>query len=116
MGDAERRRHALVRPKCIDQNRHVEALDALEQEGHVAAARALGDAVGDLGDLEIAGNGRGDAAQLPARFEVSDEVAEVGEAHTPLMAARRNATTIGGSKIAPESATWDDGGMRGIIA
>jgi len=68
-------------------------------------ARALGDAVGDLGDLEIARNGRSDAAQLTARFEVSDQVAEVGEAHTPLKAARINATTIGGSKTASESAT-----------
>src|SRR5262249_36738158 len=54
MGHSERRRHAVVGAEHVDEHGHVEALDPLEQEGHVAIAGALGDAIGDLRDLEIA--------------------------------------------------------------
>ena len=38
-------------------------------------------AVGDLGDLEVARDGRGHAAELAALLEVRDELAEIGEGH-----------------------------------
>jgi hypothetical protein len=53
---------------------------------------------------------------MAVRFEVSDQVAEVGEAHTLPDAARGKATTIGSGQFSSETAAQDDGGMRGIIA
>ena len=49
----------------------------------VARRGGLGHAVGDLADLEIAGDGRGDAAQLAVLLQAREEVAQVGERHRP---------------------------------
>ena len=53
MAHAEGGRHAVLRAERVHEHGHVEAVDALEQEGHVAVGRALRHAVGDLGDLQI---------------------------------------------------------------
>jgi len=51
---AQRGGHAIGRPKAFDEHGHLGALHVFEEQGEVTAARALGHAVGDLGDLEIA--------------------------------------------------------------
>jgi len=83
LADAERQGHPVRRPERVDEHRHVEALDALEEERHVLRGRALRDAVGDLGDLEVARDRHGHAAQAPRLLEASDERLEVaGHAHS----------------------------------
>ena len=63
--DAERRRHALRGAERIDEDRGGEALHVLEEERHVLAGGALRDAIGDLGDLEIARDRRGHSTSWP---------------------------------------------------
>ena len=74
--------HPVLGAEGIHEHRHVEALDALEQQRHVAVGRALRDAVGDLGDLQIARDGRRHPLEPPVLLEMVDELAEVGEAHS----------------------------------
>jgi hypothetical protein len=81
--DAERGGHALARAERIDEQRHVEALHVLEEQGHVASARALGDTVGDLGDLQIARDRRAHPLEPALLLEVGDELAEIGEGQRP---------------------------------
>ena len=82
MADAERGGYAVLRAERVHEHRHVEAVDALEQQRHVAVGRAFRDAIGDLGDFEIARDGRRDPPQPSVLLEVVDELAEVGEAHS----------------------------------
>ncbi len=79
---AECRGDAVLRAERVHEHGHVEALDALEQEGHVAVGSAFRDAVGDLGDLEIARDRRRHPPQPSVLLEMVDELAEVGEAHS----------------------------------
>ena len=79
--DAERRRHALRRAEGVDEHGRVEPLDVLEQERLVQLRRALRDAVGDLGDLEVAGDAGAHPLELSRLVEVCDELAEVVEGH-----------------------------------
>ena len=67
--DAERAGHALRRAEGVDEHRHLEAVDLLEEEGDVLGGRALRDAVDDLADLEIARDTHGDALELPSLLE-----------------------------------------------
>ena len=79
--DPERGRHPLGRAEGVDEHRRVEALHALEQQGLVSLRRALRDAVGDLGDLQVAGDAGAHALEVPDLLQVSDELAEVLEGH-----------------------------------
>src|SRR3989441_12164053 len=69
MADAERYRQPVGRAEGVDEHRHVEALDALEEERHVPLAWALRDAIGDLRDLEVARDGDGHPAEAPGLLE-----------------------------------------------
>jgi hypothetical protein len=79
---AEGGRHAVFRAEGVHEHGHVEALDALEQQRHVTVGGALRDAVGDLGDLQIARDGRFYPLEPPVLLKMVDELAEVGEAHS----------------------------------
>jgi hypothetical protein len=81
MAHAERGGHAIGRAEGVDEHRHLGALHVLEEQRQVAAARALGHAVGDLGDLQIARDRRAHALEGALFLEVGDELAEVGERH-----------------------------------
>ena len=77
----EGRCHAPGGAEGIDEHGHAEALDVLEEESLIAVGGALGDAVRDLGDLEIARDGGAHPLELPVLLEVGDEGAEVVEGH-----------------------------------
>jgi hypothetical protein len=79
--DAERCRHPLGRAEGVDEHRGVEALHALEQQGLVSLRRAFRDAIGDLGDLQVAGDAGAHALEVTGLLEVSDELAKVVEGH-----------------------------------
>ncbi len=81
--DAQRRRHAVRAAEGVDEHRHLEALHVLEEERDVGLAPGLRHAVDDLGDLEVARDGRSHAAQVAATLEVRDELAQVAEGHRP---------------------------------
>jgi len=53
----------------------------LEQQGEVAVGGALRHAIDDLADLEIARDGRADAAEAVALFQQRHELREVAERH-----------------------------------
>ena len=79
--DAKRRRHALGRAEGVDEHRRREPLHVLEEQRQVLLGGSLRDAVGDLGDLEVARDRCRHAAKLTALVEVRDELPEVGEGH-----------------------------------
>ena len=82
--DPEGGRHAPGGAEGVDQDGHAEAADALEEEGDIAIGRPLRDAIGDLGDLQIARHGGGDPHDLPVLVQVGDELAKIGEGHGAL--------------------------------
>ena len=75
---AQRPRDAPNRAVRVDEHGHVEALHVLEEEGRAAP---LDHPVVDLGDLEVAADGRLDARQLAALLQECDELAYVLEFH-----------------------------------
>ena len=87
--DAERQRQPVGRAEGVDEYRHVGALDALEEERQVPVGRALRDAIGDLGDLEVARDRDGHAAETPGLLEAGDELPEIAErAHSRIALTR----------------------------
>jgi hypothetical protein len=74
--DAERPRHAVRRAERVHQHGHVVAVDALEEQRHVAIGRALRHAVDDLGDLEVARDRDRDAAQAVSLLQQRHELRE----------------------------------------
>jgi len=79
--DAKRRRHALGRAEGVDEHRRRKPLHVFEEQGHVLLGGPLRDAIGDLGDLEVARDRCRHAAKLTALVEVCDELPEIGEGH-----------------------------------
>ena len=75
---AHAHRDALRRAEQVAEHRHPMALRLLEQQRGPAG---LEHAVADLGHLEPRVDLDGDALQLPARFELREEIAEVGIFH-----------------------------------
>ncbi len=86
--DAQRRGHPLGRAEGIDEHGHVEALDLLKEEGLIALAAPLGDAVRDLRDLQIARDARPHPPELSVLLEVGDELAEIVEGHAATRGSR----------------------------
>ncbi len=86
--DAQRRGHPLGRAEGIDEHGHVEPLDLLEEEGLIALAPPLGDAVRDLRDLQIARDAGPHAPELSVLLEMGDELAEVVEGHAATRGSR----------------------------
>ena len=75
---AQGERHAPAGAEQVDGDGHGRPLDVLEQE---RGAAGLHRAVGDLGDLQVAADRDGDAAQLALVLEGRDELAQVFERH-----------------------------------
>ena len=57
---------------------HVVAAHVLEEQRRAAR---LAHAVGDLGDFQLGGDGRGDALKLAALLEERDEFAQILKCH-----------------------------------
>ena len=73
--DAQSDAHALHAAESVHEHRHVVALDILEEQSDVLLALHLGNAVGDLRDLQLGIDLRLDAAQKPARLQLFHELA-----------------------------------------
>ena len=110
---AERGRHAVLRAERVDEHGHVEAVDALEEQRHVAIARAFGDAVGDLGDLQIPRDRGGHPPEPPVPLEMVDELAEVGEAHSWLKTETSQPAITGKARLGTTRATTKRQPMSG---
>src|SRR4029450_3194574 len=76
--DAQRPRHALLAAEEVDHHGDVVAAHVLEEQRR---SNPLDHAVGDLGDLQLAGDGRADALQLPALFQQREKLAQVRKRH-----------------------------------
>ena len=81
LAHSQRGGHAIGRAEGVDEHGHLGALHVLEEQGQVSAARALGHAVGDLGDLQIARDRRAHAPERALLLQVGDELAKVRERH-----------------------------------
>src|SRR6185437_16479117 len=89
--DAERPGHPLFAAKEVDDDWHVVAAHVLEEQRWPAR---LDDAVGDLGDFELGGDGRGDALKLALLLQKRHEVAQILKRHAvplPLRDGARHA-------------------------
>ena len=113
MAHAERGAHAVLRAERVDEHRHVEALDTLEQQRHVALGGALRHAVRDLGDLQVARDGRRHPPEPPVLLEVVDELAEVGEAHSRLKTETSQPAIMGKARLGTTRAKTKRQPMRG---
>ena len=76
--DAQRPRHALLAAEEVDDHGDVVAAHVLEEQRRAAR---LADTVGDLGDLQLAGDGRADALKLSALLQQRDELAQIRKRH-----------------------------------
>jgi hypothetical protein len=74
----ERPRHAVERAERVDEHGDVAALGALEEQ---RGAVSLGDAVGDVTDLQVRVDLDRDALELAALLEQGDVLPQVLERH-----------------------------------
>ena len=71
--NAERESHSFIGAEGVDEHGHIIALDVLEQQRDVTPVVEFGDAIGDLGDLELGADRSFDALQQSTLLERRDK-------------------------------------------
>ena len=92
--DVQRHAHALLTAEGIDEHGHAGAFHVLKQQGFILRIRPLGNAVGDLGDLQFWIHLGLDAHQFIASFQRSDVVSQIAECHGFSYSPIKGAATI----------------------
>ncbi len=90
-GDAERPGHPLFAAEEVDDDGHIVAAHVLEEQRWPAS---LDDTVGDLGDFQLGGDGRGDALKLPLLLQKRYEVAQILKRHAHRCLSAMSASRI----------------------